>query len=252
MKPMQHAEAAIAGLVRSDGLAVWQGPACAGCEVHRSDQAWVLTRGLPEGTAATVGRRIAATREPGVRELLALTRDVGQLWPTRVGLRSAYVVALRHDRAREELIVADDDRGRAESSLQRLHLRHLGDLELDFQLARARRFLAMADDVRAPHAIAMAIWAARSALQYAPKEPLWRAKLALALALQPGIDDGALRELDRALALAPTMPEIRLVAAEVLSLRGDVAGARFQLATALRLSPNDPTIVAALARLGEE
>jgi len=207
----------------------------------------VLGIGLPSGAVEASADALRSPGAPAEVELLRLGARAREWWPSSMPVRSAvYARRGQKDAVTPELLRVDvDPRGRANDRLSLLHLRHLGDVELPARIGAAEHAANGGDPAEARRHLRAAVEAGRAALTIEPREALWRADLALAMAMLDPRDDRAIVEIEQAVAHHRRRADVRLRAAQILRLRGEDELAQRQIGEALRLAPDDAAVQAA-------
>ena len=239
-------------VIRPDDQIAWTDPECGSCVVRVHDGVVVMARGISAAKVDAITDSLRVGKGPIDRRLLALARTARTHWPSRTRIRSAafeHVPGAGSAMPVERLAMDHDPTGRANEHLPRLHAWHLGDVAVPSLLVRAQQALAQRDERGAKQLLVQARLAVGAAIDTDGRIALWRARRGLVLALESSQDDRALRELDAAVSLAPRALEVRLLAAEVHRVRGELERARSHLAVGLRLHPEHRAVLRALEGL---
>lgn len=239
-------------VLRPDDQIAWTDPDCGSCLVRVHDGVVVMARGISTAKVDAITDSVRVAKGPVDERLLALARTARAHWPSRTRIRSAafeHVPAAGSAMPVERLAMDHDPTGRANEHLPRLHAWHLGDVAAPSLLVRAQQALAQQDLRGAKLLLAQARTAIGAAIDTDARIALWRARRGLVLALENPKDDRALREIDAAVSLAPRAVDVRLMAAEIHRVRGELERARSHLAVGLRLRPEDRAVLRALESL---
>jgi hypothetical protein len=187
------ARVSVAAMIAGTSAAVFEGVACDGCAAAHRPGVAVIGIGIDGPAAEAIAVRIGAVGGDAVERLLALADAVDELWPHRRGPTSATIVAIGPARAHESIAVDRDARS-ARSGMftgRRLlarHLRHLAEVELPFQLDRAREAWADGDEAALAVHRRRALAAGRRALEAFPDDAALVRHLRQAEALRPEHD----------------------------------------------------------------
>jgi len=239
------APACAAGLVRGDGAALWSGSDCADVRHVSAARAVVIVRAPPSLAEQRLLGAVDGRERSIDAQLVELAAAAPSWWPRTHPLRAIRLAVVEPEGAPLQLDL-QHPRRLDPSDVVRLWALHRGHVELPAQLARAHAAQRRHDARERARALELAVAAGTAAVASWPGDAQTHAELALALALRRAGDDRAWTHAQLAIAAAPFDPQVRRVAAEVLRLAGDRAGAERELGVALQLAPEDPAVRAAL------